>query len=342
VESRRVEELARRLGNRPILLRNYLVLIPWWQASADYAEVNRILHEARTEAEILEDHWTLGLIDTYEGTTRLWQGMVTDGLAQLRASYAASSLPLEASLRDLPPMPSVALLALAAPRVATALACWLSGKTTEAWRIAEDVLRCTTERDVPQAWAVAAVTSAIMAQLDGDRGKVRELAVDAVRAADEVTTRQWQQWARSLQWWAGEGPHEPELPGPLLRPYFEMLLADDVLASASRARALLDEALRTARTTGEQFCEAEILRTRAGVMRRNRQMELAGRDYAQAATVARRQGARMLELRALTDWLRLPGAPDHVRADLQICVAATAEGGPSRSLDEARRALAGT
>ncbi len=180
-------------------------------------------------------------------------------------------------------MPSVELMALAAPRVATALACWLTGKTTEAWRIAEDVLRCTTERDVPQARAVAAVTAAIMAQLDGDRGKVSELAVDAVRAADEVTTRQWQQWARSLQWWAGEGPHEPELPGPLLRPYFEMLLADDVLASVERARALLDDALRTARTTGEQFCEAEILRMRAGVMRRNRQVELAGRDYEEAA-----------------------------------------------------------
>ena len=38
--------------------------------------VNRILHEARTEAEILADGWTLGLIDTYEGTTRVWQGML--------------------------------------------------------------------------------------------------------------------------------------------------------------------------------------------------------------------------------------------------------------------------
>ena len=35
-ESRRVEELARRLGDREILLRNYMVLVPWWQASAEY------------------------------------------------------------------------------------------------------------------------------------------------------------------------------------------------------------------------------------------------------------------------------------------------------------------
>ena len=339
VESRRVEELARRLGNREILLRNYLVLIPWWQANADYTTINRILHQARTEAEILGDLWTLGLIDTYEGTTRVWQGMLTDGLAQLRSAYESSGFPLEASLRDLPPMPSVELMALAAPRVATALACWLTGQTAEAWRIAEDVLRCTTERDVPQARAVAAVTAAIMAQLDGDKEAVLQLAQEAVRAADEVTTRQWQQWARSLQWWAGEGQEEPELPGPLLRPYFEMLLADDVLASAERVRALLNDALQTARTTGELFCEPEILRLRAGLLRRDRRLELAARDYEEAARVARRQGACMLELRALTDWLGLPGAPGHVRADLEACVAATAGGGPSRSLDEARRAL---
>jgi len=73
-------------------------------------------------------------------------------------------------------MASVELMALAAPRVATALACWLTGNTTEAWRIADDVLRCTTEREVPQAQAVAAVTAAIMAQLDGDRDAVIRLA----------------------------------------------------------------------------------------------------------------------------------------------------------------------
>ncbi len=340
-ESRRVEELARRLGNREILLRNYLVLVPWWQASAEYKTINRILHEARSEAEILGDDWVLGLIDTYEGTTRIWQGMLRDGLAQLRRSYE-SSLPLDTSLRDLPPMRSVELMALAAPRVATALACWLTGSTTEAWRIADDVLRCTTERQVPQAQAVAAVTSAIMAQLDGEREVVIKLTGEALHVADEVSTRQWRQWARSLQWWAGEGIEEPELPGPLLRPYFEMLLADDLLTGVERAGGLLDDALDTARTSGEQFCEAEILRLRAGVARRGRRVEQAGRDYQEAVRVARSQGARMLELRALTDWLGLPGAPDHVRVDLEASVAQTAEGGPSRSLTEARRALEST
>ena len=338
-ESRRVEVLARRLGDHEMLLRNYLVLIPWWQASAEYATINRILADARSEAEALGDEWTLRLITTYEATTRIWQGMLRSGLSQLRESYESSGLPLDASLSDLPPMQSVELMALAAPRVASALACWLCGHAAEAWRIADDVLRCTTERQVPQAQAVAAVTSAIMAQLDGEREVVVKLAGEALHVADEVSTRQWRQWARSLQWWAGEGIEEPELPGPLLRPYFELLLADDPRVTDERALALLTDALETSRATGERFCEAEILRVRAGRLLRDGQPESAAADYEAAVALARVQGAKMLELRALTDWVRLPGSADHVRTDLLACVEDVSPGGPSRSLDEARTVL---
>jgi class 3 adenylate cyclase len=338
-ESRRVEELARQLGEREILLRNYLVLVPWWQASAEYGMIDRILGDARAEAEALGDAFSLQIIDTYEGTISIWEGKLREGLTKLRATYAAGMLPLEDSMRDLPPMGSVEIMALAAPRAATALGCWLSGNIEEAWRVADDVLRCTTEREVPQAQAVAAATSAIMAQLDGEREVVVKLAGEALHVADETSTRQWRQWARSLAWWAGEGIEEPELPGPLLQPYFEMLLADDPLVSLDRARALLDHALATARRTGEQFCEAEILRVRGGVWRRARQLEAAARDYEEAVAVARRQGARMLELRALTDWAGLPGGPSRVISELRVCVEQVAAGGQSRSLEEARRIL---
>ncbi len=85
---------------------------------------------------------------------------------------------------------------------------------------------------------MAAVTAAIMAQLDGEREVVSKLAGEALHVADEVSTRQWRQWAQSLRWWAGEGIEEPELPGPLLRPYFEMLRADEPLVSSEHARIL--------------------------------------------------------------------------------------------------------
>ena len=337
-ESRRVEELAVRLGDRETLLRNYVVLISWWQASAEYRTINAILAEARREALQLNDRATLQLITTYEATTRVWQGMVREGLQQMRSCYA-DSLPLEASLRDLPPMRPVELMALAAPRAAAALACWLRGLSTEAWRIANDVLHCTTERRVPQAQAVAAVTAAIMAQLDGEREVVLKLTSEALHVADEVSTRQWKQWARSLQWWAGEGIEEPELPGPLLSPYFQMLAGDDHRVDDKRAVALLTAAIETSRSTGERFCEAEILRVR-GDRRAATDQGGAAEDYRAAVDLAREQGAKMLELRALTSWARQPSAPERVRDELVACIEDISAGGPCRSLDEARSVIA--
>jgi hypothetical protein len=339
-ESRRVEELARRLGDRETLLRNYLVLIPWWQASAEYRTINAVLAEARREALHLDDQWTLQLISTYEATTRIWQGMIREGLQQMRASYADSGLPLERSLHDLPPLRSVELMALAAPRIATALACWLRGLPTEAWRIANDVLNCTTERRVPQAFAVAAVTASIMAQLDGQRDVVRKLSGEALHGADEVSTRQWKQWARSLQWWAGEGMEQPPLPGPLLRPYFQMLAADDPRVDDERAITLLTAALETSKATGERFCEAEILRVRGDRRVAANQAE-AAEDYRAGVELARQQGAKVLELRALTSWVRHAFAPESVRDELAACLADVAPGGSSRSVDEARQAMEG-
>jgi hypothetical protein len=233
-------------------------------------------------------------------------------------------------------MRSVELMALAAPRIATALACWLRGRSTEAWRIANDVLHCTTERRVPQAQAVAAVTAAIMAQLDGEREVVLKLSSEALHVADEMSTRQWKQWARSLEWWAGEGIDEPELPGPLLRPYFQMLAADDKRVDDARAIAYLTAAIETSNATGERFCEAEILRLRA-----DRQAQMGSPDalegYRAAVDLARQQGAKMLELRALTSWARHPAASDRLRGELVACIDDVASGGPSRSLDEARQ-----
>ena len=340
-ESRRVEELARRLGDHEILLRNYMILVPWWQASAEYETVNAVLDKARKEAEGLGDDWTLQLISMYEAATRIWQGKLRQGVEQITAAYEAIGFPLDETFRELPAMRSVELIAFAAPRIATALACWLCGRTGQAWQIANDVLLGTTERRVPQAQAVAAVTAAIIAQLDGERETVIKLASEALHVADEVSTRQWRQWAESLQWWAGEGIEVPDVPGPLLGPYFQMLLADDVHVADDRAIGLLGDALETCRVTGERFCEAEILRVRAGRLLRSGAEDSAARDFGAAVAIAREQGAALLELKALTDWARTPGAPEGVHTELEACIAEVSAGGACGSLDRARRTQAG-
>ncbi len=271
---------------------------------------------------------------------QIWQGEVGGGLARMRVAFADSGLPLEESLAALAPVQSVELLALVAPRVATALACWLTGEAALARQVAEDALTLARERAVPQAVAVVAVTFAVMAQLDGDRDTVVRLCREAWDLPDEVSTRQWRQWARSLLWWAGEGDEEPEVPGPLLRPYFLVVLADDERVESERAFALLADAAATMGASGERFCESALLRVRAGLCARAGQGAAAARDYAAAVAVARAQGARMLELRALTEWAQLDGSPPDVRRDLEALSAGLASGGPSLGLDAARAALA--
>ncbi len=82
-ESERVEELARQLGDRGALLRNYMVLVPWWQASAAYDEISEILVRARDEAEALGEEWFLHVIAMFEATVRIWQGEVAEGLERI-------------------------------------------------------------------------------------------------------------------------------------------------------------------------------------------------------------------------------------------------------------------
>ena len=104
---------------------------------------------------------------------------------------------------------------------------------------------------------------------------------------------------------------------------------------SGRALALLSDALVTARATGERFCEPEILRVRGSLHVRTGRTEEAAADYQAAVLLAREQGSRLLELRALTDWVRLPGSAAGIRDELRACAADVAVGGPSRCLDAA-------
>jgi hypothetical protein len=83
-----------------------------------------------------------------------------------------------------------------------------------------------------------------------------------------------------------------------MRPYLLLLKADRA-SDPNSALATLDEALTTARASGERFTESELLRMRAV-----RQLELgdlagADRSLAEGLAVARQQGAVVFEGRIL-------------------------------------------
>jgi hypothetical protein len=114
-----------------------------------------------------------------------------------------------------------------------------------------------------------------------------------------------------------------------------MLAADDRRVDDKRAIGLLTAAVATSKTTGERFCEAEILRVRGD---RRVAADEAGAvdDYRAAVQLARQQGAKVLELRALTSWARQSSPPESVCEELVACVEDVSSGGLNRSVDEAR------
>jgi class 3 adenylate cyclase len=339
-ESRRVQELARRTGDRQTLLRSLMVALPWWQANADYRAIDEILPEAQQLATDLQDAWSVQTLAQFAGAARIWEGRVEQGLALLEASFEAVGVPLGASLSILPPQElAVAEIVLTSTRIVTALGCWLNGRIDDGHRLRDDTLQFAADRAVPQAQAVGAATAAIMAQLDGDRELVLRLTDETVRASDEVSTRQWRQWATVQRWWAGASGEEPEIPGPLLRPYFLTLVADRHGMDIDRGLTLVDEAWETARRTGEEFCVPEIWRVRGALARRRGALDDAGDSFQSAAESARAMHAPVLELRALTEWADLPGAPPEVRAGLAALVEQLASGGTIVSLGRARAVL---
>jgi predicted ATPase len=94
-----------------------------------------------------------------------------------------------------------------------------------------------------------------------------------------------------------------------MRPHYLALLAEALAAANRHDRALhiLDEALALAESTGERMYEAEVCRLRGeSLLTTGRQgLEAAGACFERALAIARRQGARSLELRAATSLARL-------------------------------------
>jgi hypothetical protein len=117
------------------------------------------------------------------------------------------------------------------------------------------------------SWA----TRAIIHQLAGQSDAVRTFAEKALQLADDRTTAQFRGWARALIEWAeGRAPvlqSREGQPTVFMRPYLLLLKADRAPDPHS-ALAALDEALTTARASGEHQASQHgyrTTRTRGGI-----------------------------------------------------------------------------
>lgn len=341
-EAAAARDLARRLGDQRAVLDSYLVLVPAWQARSDYLSIDAGLADAVAVAERVGDPWYAAVFQLFAAIIRVWQGRLDD-LDGMTGAFEATGMPLDAPLEGLPAMNAPAVMLRCILRVAAALAYWLTGDMAQAQRLAAESVCLAGEREVPPAQGVTCATSAVMAQLDGDRDRAAVLGRAAEQVPEDVATLQWRQWGAALRWWAGDraaGEAEPPLPGPMLQPYFLALRADDERVPPATARALLDQALGAARSSGERFCEAEILRLRGRAALREGRRQQAAADLVEAAGTARGQHAISLEMKALTDLVALLGDGSAV-PPLSGLVERIGDDAGSKVAANARAALAG-
>ena len=331
------EERLIRIGTGPgeerARLHALFLLLPMWQRQCRYDRVGAAVEELPGLATRAGDPQDLIQTRLLQAAMSAWQGRFSASMA------ATADL---ADPGDGRPVCVDAVAEAARPEwhldellMGAALGLWAGGAAGAAWRLADDTLTAWTAG--PRALA----TAAVIAQLDGDRDRVTRLTdavLDGADGPDDSPAR----WAAALREWAtGSGP--PALRGVdgkdgTLTPYLLNLCADRDDVDPESALRWLDDALTGARDSGERFAETETLRIRARVWHRSGRYDRAGADLDVAAAVAREQGARSLELKALNDRLVLTG--DHGRLGRLAALLEELGGdGPRRHTETARRIL---
>jgi predicted ATPase len=210
-------------------------------------------------------------------------------------------------------------------RFFTARALALVGRTREAARMSHEAIGFARELGHPFTLALAYVSAAAVDQALRDAESTREHAAAAIALAREQDFRLQLAWASAFAGWASveqgrgeeglaqirQGIAETRATGTeQFLPHLHGLLAEAHLRTGrvDMGLAAIEEALAILQRTGERFYEAELHRlhgellTAAGTAESLREAE---RAFAQALAVGRRQGARVLVLRAAISFGRL-------------------------------------
>jgi predicted ATPase len=207
-----------------------------------------------------------------------------------------------------------------------AVALWLLGYPDQAVRASDEAMRLSHELAQPSSQALALHFAAMLRQCRREPREALILAELGVAIAAEQGFPFWHAGGTVLRGWVvaeGGGDEGIDLLRQGLadwqatgsvsyRSYYLGLLADVLgkRGQVAEGRRVLDEALDLARRTSEGLYEAELHRLRGESLLRGEGDPPAAWDEAeasfrQAITVARRQLAKSLELRAATSLARL-------------------------------------
>jgi predicted ATPase len=245
-----------------------------------------------------------------------------------------------------------------------AVALWLLGYPDRAVRVSMEALRLSHELAQPSSQALALHFAAMVRQCRREPAETRTYAELGSAIAADHGFSFWHAGGTVMRGWATAASGEADDGEALLRrglaawlgtgsvtyqTYYLALLADVLGRQGKLGQALsvLDEALTVVRRTSEGLFEAELHRLQGEMLLRaagEREPGTAECCLQEALAVARRQGAKSLELRAAMSLARL--LRDQGRADEgRQLVAETAgwftEGWDTADLQEARAMMEG-
>jgi predicted ATPase/class 3 adenylate cyclase len=200
---------------------------------------------------------------------------------------------------------------------------WFAGHSGNAKRYSNQSITLARELSFGLGLAYALGMSAALYQCLNDPQMTAELAEETIDLAEMYGFPYWVAWETSLVGWsrvmhgdidAGLEAMQSGLAAyrdtgaELFSPYMLGLLAEVNLRARrfDRALAYCDEALASGERTDVHFFDAEIHRFEGEcALGRDRNVAAAETCFHEAITLARKQGARMLELRSVTSLAKL-------------------------------------
>ena len=244
--------------------------------------------------------------------------------------------------------------------ISSAEALWLLGMPDQALERSQEALNLAQELSHPHSLAFTQTFASQIRVFRREAREARQLAESAISISAEQGFPDYygeatifRGWALAKQGQVAAGIEEmlqgtdPKrvLPHDVERPYFLSLLAETYWQERriEEGLELLAKAIKPTKKEMAHYWDAEIQRLK-GEMLLSQGMDQAAveQHYQRAIEVARRQGAKSLELRAVLSLCRLlqrEGKPDEARKMLEEIYGWFTEGFDTRDLKEAKELL---
>ncbi|WP_028222568.1 adenylate/guanylate cyclase domain-containing protein [Paraburkholderia oxyphila] len=251
--------------------------------------------------------------------------------------------------------------------VAAARVLWYLGCPDQAARRIQDALKLARKLSHPYSMALVLALAAEVYQCRREAQLVEEFSDAAIALSTEQGFPYWSAWGGILRGWALAEQGSPAegidqihrgiraciaTGAELARPYVLALLAQAYVKAGQVPAALetLTEAQDTANRTGERYCLAELHRLRGELLlqcasdqsSKPSNDEEAQACFLEAISIAGKQGAKSLELRAMSSFARLSrdrGNAEAARQRLSATLYAFQEGLDTADWQEAKALL---